>query len=153
MCLALLQGHTALVTLLQLSPTMLVTGGSDGRVITFSLTSLPSSDASTLPPSSSTPVQPPSSFAVIQKLAAHDSTVTSLQMDDRFLVTAGNDGRVRLFTVDSATGKCDYVREVSEPSENVWKVGCVRGTCVVLCGRAGKTVMELWRFRPKEKEV
>ncbi|KAH8089861.1 WD40 repeat-like protein [Cristinia sonorae] len=149
-CLALLQGHTALVTLLQLTPTVLVTGGSDGRVITFSLTHrtsspVPDSDAASLvPPSTSQP-----SFSVIQKLAAHDSTVTSLQLDDRFLVTAGNDGRVRLFSFDQASGKCEYVRELSEPSESVWKVGFVRGCCAVMCKRAGKTVMELWRFRPK----
>lgn len=138
LCLALLQGHTALVTLLQLTPTVLVTGGSDGRVITFSLTSRPSSASAH-----------PQPFHVIQKLAAHDSTVTSLQLDDRFLVTAGNDGRVRLFAFDQQSGLCHYVREISEPSESVWKVGFVRGTCAVMCRRAGKTVMEVWRFRPR----
>ncbi|TCD61008.1 hypothetical protein EIP91_009159 [Steccherinum ochraceum] len=149
-CLALLQGHTALVTLLQLTPTVLVTGGSDGRVITFSLAPRPSRSR---PHGLSSPSSPSSSqqpsFSVIQKLAAHDSTVTSLQLDDRFLVTAGNDGRVRLFAFDSTTGKCEYVREVTEPSESVWKVGFVRGTCAVMCRRAGKTVMEMWRFRPR----
>lgn len=59
-CLALLQGHTALVALLQLSPTVLVTGGSDGRVITFSLQH----------PSTPTHTSTPNSFSVIQKLAA-----------------------------------------------------------------------------------
>lgn len=47
---------------------------------------------------------------------------------------------------------CEYVREMSEPSENVWKVGFVSGTCAVMCRRAGKTVMEIWRFRPRERE-
>ncbi|OCH84771.1 WD40 repeat-like protein [Obba rivulosa] len=126
-CLALLQGHTALVCQLQLSPTMLATGGSDGRVITFSLGA---------------------SFGVVQRLAAHDSSVTGLQLDERFLVTGGNDGRVRLFQFDRATGKCEYVRELSEPSESVWKVVYTRETLAVMCKRAGKTVMEIWSFKP-----
>ncbi|KAL6308815.1 WD40-repeat-containing domain protein [Sparassis latifolia] len=126
-CLALLQGHTALVCQLQLSPTMLATGGSDGRVITFSLES---------------------SFSVVQRLAAHDSSVTGLQLDERFLVTSGNDGRVRLFQF-GAGGRCEYVRELSEPSESVWKVAYTRETCAIMCKRAGKTVMEIWSFKPK----
>ena len=56
---------------------MLVTGGSDGRVITFTLKG--------------------TTFAVVQRLAAHDSSVSGLQLDERFLVTGGNDGRVRLY--------------------------------------------------------
>ncbi|KAH9947992.1 WD40 repeat-like protein [Amylocystis lapponica] len=128
-CLALLQGHMALVCQLQLLPTMLVTGGSDGRVITFSLGT---------------------SFGVVQRLAAHDSSVTGLQLDERFLVTSGNDGRVRLFQFEPRTGKCEYVRELSEPSENVWKVVYTRETCVVTCRRAGKTMVEIWSFKPPE---
>ncbi|CAL1708382.1 unnamed protein product [Somion occarium] len=133
-CLALLQGHTALVCQLQLTPTMLATGGSDGRVITFSLVG--------------------SSFSVIQRLAAHDSSVTALQLDDRFMVTGGNDGRVRLFQFqndgDGEPGKCEYVRELSDPSESVWKVAFTRTTCAIAAKKAGKTVVEIWRYRPNE---
>ncbi|EPS96134.1 hypothetical protein FOMPIDRAFT_1151184 [Fomitopsis schrenkii] len=130
-CLALLQGHTALVCQLQLSPTMLATGGSDGRVIVFSLDK---------------------SFATLQRLSAHDSSVTGLQLDDRFLVTSGNDGRVRLFRFDHAKGpgKCEYVRELTEPTESVWKVAFTRETCAVMSKRGGKTVMEIWSFRPED---
>ncbi|KAF8959617.1 WD40-repeat-containing domain protein [Flammula alnicola] len=117
-CVALLQGHTALVCQLQLSPTILATGGSDGRVITFSL----------------------ATYTILHRIAAHDSSVTSLQFDDNFLVTGGNDGRVRLFETQSG----NFVRELSEPSESVWKVGFVKGTCAVMCKRAGKTVVEIW---------
>ncbi|KII86052.1 hypothetical protein PLICRDRAFT_56515 [Plicaturopsis crispa FD-325 SS-3] len=123
-CLALLQGHTALVCQLQLAPDILATGGSDGRVITFSL----------------------STYAALQKIAAHDSSVTSLQFDQHFLVTGGNDGRVRLF--ETATG--NFVRDLSEPSESVWKVVWNRNTAAVTCKRAGKTVMEIWSFKPKD---
>ncbi|KAI0918297.1 hypothetical protein AcV5_010439 [Taiwanofungus camphoratus] len=131
-CLALLQGHTALVCQLQLSPTLLATGGSDGRVITFALGA---------------------SFAAVQRLAAHDSSVTGLQLGARFLVTSGNDGRVRLFRRERERGavgaRFEYVRELSEPSESVWKVVCTRETCAVMCKRGGKTVMEIWSFRPE----
>ncbi|KAK2467345.1 hypothetical protein APHAL10511_000580 [Amanita phalloides] len=123
-CQALLQGHTALVCQLQLSPTILATGGSDGRVITFSL----------------------KTNSVLHRIAAHDSSVTSLQFDNNFLVTGGNDGRVRLF--ETQTG--NYVRELSDPSESVWKVGYGKETCAVMCKRAGHTVMEIWSMRPKE---
>ena len=134
-CLALLQGHTALVCQLQLTPTMLATGGSDGRVITFSL-----KDAT---------------FAVVQRLAAHDSSVSGLQLDERFLVTSGNDGRVRLYEFEqTAAGsplepQCRFVRDMCEPSESVWKVAYTRDTCAILSKKAGKMVVEIWSFKPE----
>lgn len=155
-CLTLLQGHTGLVCHLQLSPTRLITGGSDGRIIIF-----------TFDPSSS-------NYKLTQSLVAHESSITSLHANERFLVTGGADGRARLFhfTEDQAddggvnvkggldgkggkvekavVGKYRYVRELSEPSENVWKVACTKDICVVLCRRAGKTDMEMWSFRPRE---
>ncbi|TEB22103.1 WD40 repeat-like protein [Coprinellus micaceus] len=124
-CLALLQGHTALVCQLQLSPNLLITGGSDGRVITFDLETL----------------------SIKQRIAAHDCSVTGLQHDD-FVVTSGNDGRVRLYEVDAG----DYVRDLSDGAESVWKVVCGWGKCVVVCKRAGKTVVEVWSMGPTQPE-
>ena len=126
-CLALLQGHTALVCELQLSPTILATGGSDGRVITFSL----------------------ETYSILQRIAAHDSSVTTLQFDENFLVTGGNDGRVRLF--ETKTGR--YIRDLTEPAESVWKVGYVGNVCAIMCKRARKTVMEIWSHDPPEVEL
>lgn len=126
-CLALLQGHTALVCQIQLSPTILATGGSDGRVITFSL----------------------ETYSILQRIAAHDSSVTTLQFDENFLVTGGNDGRVRLF--ETKTGR--YVRDLSGPAESVWKVGYVGNVCAIMCKRARKTVMEIWSHDPPEVEL
>ncbi|KAI6041228.1 WD40 repeat-like protein, partial [Pisolithus marmoratus] len=125
-CLALLPGHTALVCQLQLSSSagLLATGGSDGRVITFSLRD----------------------YSPLQRIAAHDSSVTSLQFDSNFLITAGNDGRVRVYETQSGA----HVIDLSERSESVWKVACNYGTCAIMCRRAGKTVMEIWSFRPRE---
>lgn len=125
-CKALLQGHTALVCQLQLSASagLLATGGSDGRVITFSL----------------------HDYSPLQRIAAHDSSVTSLQFDSNFLITAGNDGRVRMYETQSGV----HVTDLSERSESVWKVACKHGTCAIMCRRAGTTVMEIWSFRPKE---
>lgn len=75
--LALLQGHTALVGQVQLNglSNVLVTGGSDGRVVIFCL----------------------ETFECLHRLCAHDNSVTCLQFDDRFVVTGGNDGRVKLW--------------------------------------------------------
>ena len=82
------------------------------------------------------------------RIAAHDSSVTSLQFDEQFLVTGGNDGRVRLFDVGSGT----YVRDITAPSETVWKVVFRREVCAILCRRVGKTTVEIWSFRPREEE-
>ncbi|KAJ3743700.1 WD40-repeat-containing domain protein [Lentinula detonsa] len=154
-CKATLQGHTALVCQLQLSPTMLATGGSDGRVIMFSLPPLHSSNQtlhhshqshhSQHQPNQANP------FQVLHRIAAHDSSVTALQFDQRFLVTGGNDGRVRLF--ETQTG--NYVRDLSEPSESVWKVAYGPGAegCVIMCRRQGKTIMEFWSLKPREGRV
>ena len=135
---------------------MLATGGSDGRVITFSLRG--------------------SAFAVVQRLAAHDSSVSGLQLDDRFLVTSGNDGRVRLYKFEhpppspspspaaasagtngagggngegSGDPQCSFVRDMCEPSESVWKVAYTRETCAILSKKAGKMVVEIWSFKPE----
>lgn len=134
-CTALLQGHTALVCQLQLSVTsnLLATGGSDGRVITFSL----------------------ETYTPLHRIAAHDSSVTALQFDDEFLVTGGNDGRVRLWDVRSGS----YIREMCEGSESVWKVGFGGGNglsegggrevLAIMCKRNGKTAVEIWSLRPR----
>ncbi|KAF8999276.1 WD40-repeat-containing domain protein [Cyathus striatus] len=119
-CLALLQGHTALVCQLQLLPSspssslppLLATGGSDGRVITFAL----------------------DTYSIQHRIAAHDSSVSSLQFDSRFLVTGGNDGRVRLYDVKEG----NYAA--------YWK-----DVLAVMCKRGGRTVMEIWSMKPRER--
>ena len=126
-CLALLQGHTALVCQMQLSNNTLATGGSDGRVIIFSL----------------------GDMSIAKRLAAHDSSVTALQFDSHFLVTAGNDGRVRLHDADNC-GR--FIRELTDRADSVWKVAFRRDKCAIMCRRNGKTVMEIWSFRPSEAD-
>ncbi|EJD00002.1 WD40 repeat-like protein [Fomitiporia mediterranea MF3/22] len=133
-CLALLQGHTALVCQLQLTGSTLATGGSDGRVIAFTLPSSPNESWQ--------------STNSARRIAAHDSSVTALQLDAHWLVTGGNDGRVRLYDAQSGT----YVRDLTSPAEAVWKVAHKYDKCVVMCKRAGKTVMEIWSFRPSEDD-
>lgn len=115
-CLALLQGHTTLVGQLQLRDSVLVTGGSDGRVIVFSLSTL----------------------ECLHRLCAHDNSVTCLQFDDRFLVTGGNDGRVKLF--DFKTGQ--FIRELAEPCEAVWRITFREDKVVIMCRRQGRTVSD-----------
>lgn len=161
---------------MQLHNNILISGGSDGRVIIFSIipsTSAPqlasqdsissvhsrfSIPSPTTPPPASPQHTAPKPFSIVQRLAAHDSSVTGLQFDSRFLVTGGNDGRVRLFEFrkDAAPaeagggigGKFEYVREMSDPCESVWKVAYTEHTCAIICKRAGKTLVEIWSFRP-----
>lgn len=96
--IALLQGHSTLVGQLQLDPytNTLLTGGSDGRVIVFSL----------------------ESYQPVHVLQAHSTSVTCLQFDKRFIVTGGNDGRIKLW--DFRTGA--YVRDLCDPSIGIWRV-------------------------------
>lgn len=127
--IALLQGHTSLVGQLQMDPisNVLVTGGSDGRVIVFSL----------------------DTFECIHRLCAHDNSVTCLQFDDRFIVTGGNDGRIKLW--DFKTGH--YIRELAEGCEAIWRVTFRDDKCVILYRREGRTVMDVKTFRPTELEL
>ncbi|KAK4055980.1 hypothetical protein OIO90_002974 [Microbotryomycetes sp. JL221] len=127
--LALLQGHTSLVGQVQIDPisNVLITGGSDGRVIVFSL----------------------STFERIHGLCAHDNSVTCLQFDDRFIVTGGNDGRIKLW--DFKTGA--YIRELAEPCDSVWRAVFRDDKCVTLCQRDGKTLLDVRTFRPSESEL
>ena len=95
-CLALFQGHTSLVGQLQLTDSTLITGGSDGKVIIFSL----------------------KTYKMLYQLLAHDNSVTCLQFDDRFIVTGGNDGKVKLWNFKTG----EFVRELCDQSDQVWKV-------------------------------
>ncbi|KWU42230.1 WD40 repeat-like protein, partial [Rhodotorula sp. JG-1b] len=96
--IALLQGHSTLVGQLQLDPytDTLLTGGSDGRVIVFSL----------------------ESYQPVHVLEAHSTSVTCLQFDRKFIVTGGNDGRIKLW--DFRTGT--YIRDLCDPSIGIWRV-------------------------------
>lgn len=62
-------------------------------------------------------------------------------------MTGGSDGRVRLF--ETRTG--NYVRELSEFGECLWKVAFVKCTCAIMCKRAGKTVVEIWSLSEDRK--
>jgi len=66
-----------------------------------------------------------------------------------YLVTAGNDGRVKLWEL--AMGR--WVRDLTDVSASVWKVGCVwaQGCVAVMCRRDGKAVVEVWGMRPRAK--
>lgn len=124
-CKAILQGHTSLVGQLQMRGSTLVSGGSDGSVRVWSL----------------------SSYTPIHRLAAHDNSVTSLQFDDTRIVSGGSDGRVKIW--DLKTGI--LIRELIQPAEQVWRVAFEEERSVVLATRAAKTVMEVWDFAPPKE--
>ena len=104
----------------------LVTGGSDGSVRVWSL----------------------STYLPIHRLAAHDNSVTSLQFDDLRIVSGGSDGRVKIW--DLSTG-C-LIRELCQPAEAVWRVAFESERCIVMASRTGRTIMEVWDFTPPAEE-
>jgi len=85
----------------------------------------------------------------LHRLCAHDNSVTCLQFDERYIVTGGNDGRVKLW--DFSSGK--FIREICEPAEQVWKVSYRDDKVVVLCKRGERTVMDVITFRPSGDEM
>ncbi|PPR00534.1 hypothetical protein CVT24_005508 [Panaeolus cyanescens] len=132
-CTALLQGHSTMVCALQLSPSLLVTGAADGRVITFSLstytrlhtisahdssvTSLqfcefPPSFSSGITNNSSAPVSssPPAIINTISSTSPlSNSSTNNMATPFGFLVTGGNDGRARLWNIQTG----ELIRELT----------------------------------------
>lgn len=107
-------------------------------------------------------------YQQVYKIAAHDSSVTSLQFDSEWLVSGGNDGKVRVW--ESATGR--WVRDLGDGGDGVWKVGFTSndarrrrgvvgemgqdpgegGVVAVMCKRGTKSVMEIWSMAPRAGE-
>lgn len=102
-----------------------MTGGSDGSVRVWSL----------------------ETFSPIHRLAAHDNSVTSLQFDESRIVSGGSDGRVKVWDLKDGS----LIRELSQPAEAVWRVAFESETAVVMASRGGRTVMEVWDFRPRNE--
>ena len=86
-------------------------------------------------------------MTAIQHIQAHDSSVTALQLNSHFLITGGNDGKVKLFEAKSG----EYIRDLTPPVESMWKVCCKNDVCAIMCKRRGRTVMEIWSFRPEDE--
>lgn len=143
-CLAVLTGHTSLITTLALFPSappshsdsasaststpaaspLLASGAADGRILAHSL----------------------ATYAPMYRLAAHSASVSGLSIHPggRFLVSGGNDGHTRLF--DARSG--DYIRDLTEQMGEGGgvRVGVEKEVCVVVGKRAGRGVVEVWGF-------
>jgi F-box and WD-40 domain protein CDC4 len=85
----------------------------------------------------------------VYKIPAHDSSITFLQMENMRLVTAGADGRIRVF--DKRTGA--LLRELASHSDSVWKVVAKGNGVAVCCKRNNGTMAEIWGFKPEKEEM
>ena len=121
----MLSGHTALVGVMQLHGPLLLTGGSDGRILAFNL----------------------GSEECLYRICAHDNSITALQFNDRYIVSSGNDGRVKLW--DRRTGR--FIRDLTRPCESVWRVCFREDRCVIVGQRNHQTILEVVSFRPREQ--
>jgi F-box and WD-40 domain protein CDC4 len=104
----------------------LVTGGSDGRVILYDL----------------------ASYECLHRICAHDNSITAMHFDERYILSASNDGRIKLW--DTRTG--DFIRELSMPSEGIWRLAVKDDRVYIFLSRERKTVIEFLTFRPEEVE-
>ncbi|KAI8097259.1 WD40-repeat-containing domain protein [Halteromyces radiatus] len=133
-CLATLHGHTSLVGQLELVPgydsmgPTLVSGGTDGCLRVWDWN------------------EP---FECLQRISAHDSSITCLQCDDQWIVSAGSDGRVKLW--DRKEGR--LIRTLANPAKTVWKTQFNQSKAILLMYRAlnsntdlGTTVLEIHDF-------
>ncbi|CAO3587505.1 unnamed protein product [Absidia cylindrospora] len=108
-CVATLHGHTTLVGHLQLLPDLLISGGSDGCLRFWDLTT----------------------YECKHRISAHDNSVTCLQVDGKHVLSGGSDGSVKLF--DLNTGQ--LVRSFTQPGRTVWKLECHATKAVVVIQR------------------
>lgn len=108
-CIATLHGHTTLVGHLQLLPDLLISGGSDGCLRFWNLTT----------------------FECKHRISAHDNSVTCLQVDGKHVLSGGSDGSVKLFDLNSG----QLVRSFTQPGRTVWKLECQATKAVVVIQR------------------
>lgn len=66
-------------------------------------------------------------------------------------VGAGVQGGTR--DVAGTGGAMRLVRDLTEPCEGLWKVAFRGDVAVICCLRAGRTVLEIWSFRPVEEDL
>ncbi|KAF8585473.1 WD40 repeat-like protein [Ramaria rubella] len=102
-------------------------------------------------------------YSILARVPAHTSSVTGLQFDEdgrKWIVSGGNDGRVLLWEVEERAGggevggmQMRLVRDLTEQCEGLWKVAFRGDVAVICCLRAGRTVLEIWSFRPVEEEL
>ncbi|KAH8827989.1 WD40 repeat-like protein [Flagelloscypha sp. PMI_526] len=144
-CLALLQAHTSLIMHLHLTPTYLVSAGSDGRVVVYSLP----------PPSASQLEKMDNRYFPLQRMNIHEGSVTSLQISHSaggargWCISGGHDGIVRIFEVlpeKSVNGDVlQYQRELGVDMDSIWKVVFNdKGIVAVMGSRGGKTSVDVW---------
>ncbi|ORX63054.1 WD40 repeat-like protein [Hesseltinella vesiculosa] len=144
-CLAVLHGHTSLVGQLELvsSPhtergqpttwrTTMVSGGADGCIRVWDW----------------------DSFECLQRISAHDNSITCIQTDHRWMVSGGNDGRVKLWNPHNGR----LIRTLTTPAKLVWKLQFNESKAILVMQRpidensasdqGDKTVLEIHDFDP-----
>ncbi|ORZ02494.1 WD40-repeat-containing domain protein [Syncephalastrum racemosum] len=115
-CTAVLRGHQSLVGHLQLvppvdnlSPPLLVSGGSDGCIRVWDLCS----------------------FECIRQIAAHDNSVSCLHANHKRILSGSTDGHVFLWSIETG----DKIREFTQPGRTVWKLQFTDSRAVVVVQR------------------
>jgi len=81
-CLALLEGNSALICKMQFSSSVLVTGSSDARVLTYTSTNKIANEAPLNPRRVSNDNLTIAGYRCLSEITAHTSSVTSLQVDE-----------------------------------------------------------------------
>ncbi|KAI8062254.1 WD40-repeat-containing domain protein [Gongronella butleri] len=141
-CLAVLHGHTSLVGQLELVSlphtvngqqewrTALISGGADGCIRIWDW------DAE--------------GFECLQRISAHDNSITCIQTDHRWMLSGGNDGRIKLW--NPIDGR--LIRTLTAPAKLVWKLQFNESKAILVMqrtldaspDRSDQTVLEIHNF-------
>jgi F-box and WD-40 domain protein CDC4 len=122
-CRHTLTGHTALVGLLGLSPSCLVSAAADSTLRVWD----------------------PESGELRHTLAAHNGAITCFQHDE-FKVLSGSDGTLKMWDIRDGT----EVRDLLTGIANVWQVVFEGRWCVAASNRGDATVLDVWDFGMEE---
>jgi len=121
-----LAGHKALVGLLALSPSHLVSADADRILCVWN----------------------PDTGELRHRLAGHGNAVTCFQHDETKVIS-GSAGALKLWDVQDGS----FVRDLLSDVTGVWQVAFRGRWCVAASNRAGETMLDIWNFGNGDPEI
>ncbi|KAI8966970.1 WD40-repeat-containing domain protein [Mycotypha africana] len=125
-CLATLKGHTSVVNLLHLNYPTLVSGGGDGCIRIWNLSTDSDNNNNNNNNNNNS-----NKYECQHRISAHDNSMTCFAVDDKRILSGGQDGRVKLWDLKRGT----LIRNFTEPGKTVWRLQTTETKAVVVLKR------------------